>query len=102
MGLVIDPYRLWAGILVESDDIQNTIQKLSHLLLEGIGAGHQVEGGLGGLDGRVALGVVGLEWLPGDNGLALAEGSLLQSDGALAENEGHEDGPDVLSHVPVA
>jgi hypothetical protein len=50
----------------------------------------------------VALGVVGLERLPGDNGLALAEGSLLKLDGALAEDEGHEDGPDVLSHVSVS
>jgi hypothetical protein len=77
MGLVIDPYRLGAGIFVESDDIRGAVQELGHLLLEGIGAGHQVEGGFGGLDGWMALGVVGLERFPGDNGLALAEGSLL-------------------------
>jgi hypothetical protein len=50
----------------------------------------------------VTLGVVGLVGLPGDNGFTLAEGSLLQLDGALAENERHKDCPDVLTHVPVS
>lgn len=67
----------------KSGCVRSAVQEPGHLLLEGVGAGNQVEGRLGGLDGRVALGVVGMERFPASHGLALAEGSSLQFDGAM-------------------
>jgi hypothetical protein len=52
MGLVVDAHRFRSGVLAEGGDIRGAIKKLGHLLFEGVGAGDEIESGLGGLDSR--------------------------------------------------
>jgi len=101
MGLIIDPDRLRPGVPEEGLDIGSPVQEQGHVPLEGVGAGNQIESGFGGLNGGMALGVVGLAWFPLDYRFAAANCPLLQLYGALAQDKGDEDAPDMLPDIAI-
>jgi len=102
MGLIIDSDRLGPGVPEEGFHIGSPFQEQSHIPLEGVGAWNQVEDGLGGLDGGVAVGVVGLIRLPLNHRFAAANCPLLQLDGALAQDQGNKDAPDMFSDIVIS